>query len=953
MSIIEKRLKPLDDYKKISETGPAFDDKGFPANTANLGKDEDMDAIIKKGVKWRRVQELYKNFKLFRGIDIDDVVQGELGDCYYIAAITGVSEYPSRITKLFLVNKENKYGCYAVNLYICGALSTIVVDDKFPAYATQWALTCSREEEIWVMVLEKAWAKVHGNYAVIAGGDSRESLSSLTGAPTTLVRHNTLKKEDLWKLLVEADKKKYVISTGGATSTKGLHSGHAYTLMGVIEMNTKNAGVARLVHIRNPWGEYEWNGNWSDNCSLWTPELLVQANHTKADDGTFFMSIDDFYNLYSYVFICQYIDSYKRSDIVIEEHEACVAFQILTDTKGFFSAHQMTPRMTGESRCKPLFLELYAFRDQSLTLVRTTTSDNQYLNFTFNPAGCNALGTATIEADLPAGLYIMHAFYQNNDYSKVKYLCFSAYASKAVDLIHLKGKTSMKTITKKDLMNAVEEYIKTKDINPPEKQVISGTTQNCPDGHQLAYSEPKTKTSTFGCDLCRKPSSGGRYTCAKCNYDVCTSCRPGPSAPAPAPAPASKAPVSKAPVPAPAPAPKAPAPKEEIKTVRPSTNLPNKYQPPPPKNISCARRHNLELKKIPHMNNRLFVCNGCGEIVRFTGSRWVCERCCYYLCERCRAPTTAPSTAPTPPVQKPTTIKEYRCLRNHKLKFTYNIYPDNAYLCDRCDREGICTSGRWGCTICNYDICTNCAPPPEGSVSIYEKSSKKPVAPSITTMCAKGHLLWYSTYCYLSGLYECNKCFAHKNCADGRWFCLQCEYDICLTCRAPPEDVASYSKTCNNGHNMIQSKNRYSSDEIFYRCDFCSKGKSIEETRWWCPMCNYDVCNECAELDIENLEWPDPLDDEERWCKDNTHEFVKSREVPESFTCQKEQEDKEGQEFYTCLKCGMIQCKDCIPTTGKLVAQPDDKKSVGPPKGDVEETTIESPGGTVIELPDE
>lgn len=919
MSILEKRLKPLADYKSISESGPTFNDKAFQANTINLGDDEDMKAIIAKGVKWRRAQELYKSFKLFKGIDLNDVIQGELGDCYFIAGITSVSEYPSRITKLFLINKENEHGCYAVNLYICGTLSTIVVDDYFPAFSTQWALTSSKDQEIWVMVLEKAWAKAHGNYAAIAGGDSRESLSSLTGAPTTLIRHNTLTKDDLWKLLVEADKKKYVISTGGATSIKGLYSGHAYSLMGVIEMNTMNAGVARLVHIRNPWGEYEWNGNWSDQSSLWTPELCAQANHTKADDGTFFMSIDDFYNLFSYVFICQYIDSYKRSDINMEEHEACVAFQILTDTKGFFSVHQMTPRMTGQSICKPLFLELYAFRDQSLTLVKTTISDNQYLKFTSNPAGCNALGTATIEADLPPGLYIMHAFYQYSDYPKIKYLCFSAFTSKAVDLIHLKGKTSVKSITKKELMNTMEEYIKKEDINPSEKQVVSGTAYNCPDGHQLAYSE--AKTTTFGCDLCRKANTGGRYSCAKCCYDVCTNCHPKPSAPAP---------------------------KEEIKTVKPVVNQSNKYQPPPSKNTSCASGHDLELKSISYMNNRLYICSGCGEIVRFSGPRWVCEKCYYYVCEKCRVP----STVPTAPVEKPTTIKEYRCLRNHKLRFTYNIYPDNAYCCDRCDREGTCTSGRWGCTTCNYDICTYCAPPPEGSTSIYEKSSKKPVAASITTTCTRGHLLWYSTYAYLSGQYECNKCFAHKNCADGRWFCLQCEYDVCLNCRAPPEDIESYNKVCNNGHNMIQSKNRYSSEEIFYRCDFCSRAKSIEDTRWWCPICNYDVCAECAELDIENLEWPDPLDDEERWCKDNTHEFAKSREVPESFTCQKEEEDKKGQEFYTCLKCGMVQCKDCMATTGKLVAVPDDSKSVGPPKGNVEEATIEPSAGTTVKLED-
>lgn len=934
MSIIEKRLNPLADFKGISEKGPSFSDKVFRCDNTSLGDDEDMRDILKKGAKWKRVQEIFKNYKLFKGIDLNDVIQGALGDCYFIAAITSVSEYPNRITKLFLVNKENKHGCYAVNLYICGSLRTIVVDDYFPGFTKEWALTSSKDEEIWIMILEKAWAKVHGSYAITAGGDSRESLSSLTGAPTTLIRHNTISKSELWKLLVDADKKKYVMSTGGATSTKGLYSGHAYSLMGVIEMNTMNAGVAQLVHIRNPWGEYEWEGNWSDTSNLWTPELRAQANHTKANDGTFYMSIDDFYNLYSYVFICQYVDSYKRTDIPLELNEACVAFQIMSDTKGFFSAHQMTPRMTGEQRVKPLFLELYAYRDQSLNLVKTTVCDNKYLAFTSNPAACNALGTATIEANLPPGLYIMHAFYQNNDYPKIKYLCFSAYTSKVVDLIHLKGKTSVRSITKKELTTAIEEYMKTQNINPIEKEVVAGTTTRCPDFHQLTYSA--AKTANFRCDYCREPRSGGRYSCAGCNYDVCSTCRSAPSAPAPS----------------------APAPKEDVKVVKPSVTQPNKYQPPPTKNTTCSRGHDLELKSVSHMANRLYICSACSEIVRFSGPRWVCEKCYYYVCENCRAPTPAY----TAPIEKPTVVKDPRCTRSHKLKFDRYLYPDNAYWCDRCDREGKCTSGRWFCKLCNYDICTCCSPASVDSYSIYEKSGKKPdpVASTVTTMCFKGHLLWYSDYSYLSGQYNCNKCFTDENCKDKRWFCVQCEYDICPNCREPPEDAENYERTCNNGHKMIRSKNRCASVESseenvkeYYRCSFCNKGKDVEDSRWWCPICNYDVCEECAELDIENLEWPDPLEDEERWCKDKPHEFVKSREALENFTCQKEEEEKENQEHYTCMHCGMVQCKECMATTGKLVADPKDKDSFGPPKGDIEGMTIEPTAGDVVKLADE
>ena len=41
----------------------------------------------------------------------------------------------------------------------------------------------SKKNELWVMLLEKAWAKIHGNYTIIDGGDGRESMSAITRSP--------------------------------------------------------------------------------------------------------------------------------------------------------------------------------------------------------------------------------------------------------------------------------------------------------------------------------------------------------------------------------------------------------------------------------------------------------------------------------------------------------------------------------------------------------------------------------------------------------------------------------------------------------------------------------------------------------------------------------------------------------------------------------------------------
>ncbi|EGD72048.1 hypothetical protein PTSG_00064 [Salpingoeca rosetta] len=61
----------------------------------------------------------------------------------------------------------------------------------------------------------------------------------------------------------------------------------------------------RLVCLRNPWGEFEWKGDWSDNSSLWTDDIVKEVGATFNDkDGLFWMSYQDFREHFSKVNIC-------------------------------------------------------------------------------------------------------------------------------------------------------------------------------------------------------------------------------------------------------------------------------------------------------------------------------------------------------------------------------------------------------------------------------------------------------------------------------------------------------------------------------------------------------------------------------------------------------------------------------------------------------------------------
>jgi hypothetical protein len=51
----------------------------------------------------------------------------------------------------------------------------------------------------------------------------------------------------------------------------GLVDGHAYSLMAAKVIRLEK-GTERIVKIRNPWGQKEWEGDWADNSEKWTEQ---------------------------------------------------------------------------------------------------------------------------------------------------------------------------------------------------------------------------------------------------------------------------------------------------------------------------------------------------------------------------------------------------------------------------------------------------------------------------------------------------------------------------------------------------------------------------------------------------------------------------------------------------------------------------------------------------------
>jgi calpain-15 len=67
------------------------------------------------------------------------------------------------LIRLLEVNEYNSQGCYCIWFCIDGKWTPTIIDDFFPCRNEFPVFAQSQNEEIWVLIFEKAYAKAFGN----------------------------------------------------------------------------------------------------------------------------------------------------------------------------------------------------------------------------------------------------------------------------------------------------------------------------------------------------------------------------------------------------------------------------------------------------------------------------------------------------------------------------------------------------------------------------------------------------------------------------------------------------------------------------------------------------------------------------------------------------------------------------------------------------------------------
>ena len=351
-------------------------------------------------VQYRRPKDFFSgNYSLFLNeIEPNDIKQGSLGDCWFMCSIASLAERKNLVERLFLTRAVSNEGIYRIRFCKGGEWQTVTVDDYIPCSPSAGPVfSRAHGNELWVMLMEKAYAKLHGSYFLLKGGWAHEGMMDLTGCPTLNYEFDNedvksmIKEEYLWPLLRHYDDEGCMLSAStpgedrwtdnrGSTPKGGLVAGHAYSVIQV-----KEAYGYRLLNIRNPWGSFEWDGDWSDNSPKWTPKIKKAIKPILDEkDGTFWMNYSDFLTHFSSITICL-VKNFKEARIkgmfqktrvnALESISSAYYYslEVAEPTRVYIGVHQEDERILGVEQKRSyldLGLALLSQRDGKLKLVQ-------------------------------------------------------------------------------------------------------------------------------------------------------------------------------------------------------------------------------------------------------------------------------------------------------------------------------------------------------------------------------------------------------------------------------------------------------------------------------------------------------------------------------------------------------------------------------------------------------
>ena len=303
----------------------SFIDEAFPPDENSLmGKSKEgsyLDPVEARrklfrdsDVEWKRISEIIPKPVIYEDtINMNNIKYGRVSLPYFYSVLSSLANcYPSIFTKIILSKDYNPKGMYQVKLYIDGEFQTIIIDDYFPCIkgTNVYFFTRPSNFEIWPLLIEKAWAKVNGGYLNIVNLWPGDLFKALTGFSFDELIHPQISKEELFNDLFNINKNKglsfSLTKDEKIVEEKGLLIYHIYILEDTEKIEIDRDKMIYLLKLRDPDDESNWKGDYNPKSNLWTDSIKSKINKNKLElkDGEFWISLDDFHNLFLRTDVC-------------------------------------------------------------------------------------------------------------------------------------------------------------------------------------------------------------------------------------------------------------------------------------------------------------------------------------------------------------------------------------------------------------------------------------------------------------------------------------------------------------------------------------------------------------------------------------------------------------------------------------------------------------------------
>lgn len=311
-----RRLKDFQELRdKYVLKKVLFEDPLFPAQDSSLFYSEKFPLKL----EWKRPSEICSNPQfILGGANRTDICQGDLGDCWLLAAIACLTLNDIVLKRVVPHDQsftQNYAGIFHFLFWRYGEWVDVVVDDRLPTYKNQLVFTRSgQKNEFWSALLEKAYAKLHGSYEALKGGNSLEAMEDFTGGVTEFYEITEAPKE-LYNIMRKALKRGSLMScaidvlvpTAQRTKTaSGLVRGHAYSVTGVEQGKRKDGKdlMIRLVRVRDPWGVAPPPACKSNDWAALATSEQDKERLRPTEQGEFWMCFEEFKKNFTKLEIC-------------------------------------------------------------------------------------------------------------------------------------------------------------------------------------------------------------------------------------------------------------------------------------------------------------------------------------------------------------------------------------------------------------------------------------------------------------------------------------------------------------------------------------------------------------------------------------------------------------------------------------------------------------------------